>query len=208
MRHGGLDIGAVRAVSWDVDGTLYSTRRLASRFRLAIVTASLRGEARAAWHAAATLHRFRKRMEQVRASGGRLAPDDACIEQRLAIERRWIAPAIAALGARRGVIAALQACGSRFEKQVVLSDFESGHKLDSLGLADHFDAIYSGERLGSLKPSPNRSNGCFAISTCRPRAFCISVIVWKPMASVRQRPAAQPSFWVGISGPSQNSSRC
>lgn len=154
MRHGGLDIGAVRAVSWDVDGTLYSTRRLASRFRLAIVTASLRGEARAAWHAAATLHRFRKRMEQVRASGGRLAPDDACIEQRLAIERRWIAPAIAALGARRGVIAALQACGSRFEKQVVLSDFESGHKLDSLGLADHFDAIYSGERLGSLKPSP------------------------------------------------------
>ena len=152
MRFGELDLGAVRAVSWDVDGTLYSTRRLATQFRLAIVAASLRGEARAAWRAAATLSRFRKRMERVRAAGGRLAPNDACIEKRLAIERVWLSPALATLGARSGAAAALHACGSRFETQVALSDFEASHKLASLGLVDCFDAVYSGERLGFLKP--------------------------------------------------------
>ena len=48
----------------------------------------------------------------------------------------------------------LRFCGTRLEAQVALSDFECSHKLASLGLADAFDAIYAGERLGHPKPSP------------------------------------------------------
>lgn len=154
MRSVELDIGAVRAVSWDVDGTLYSTRRLTARFWLAALSASLDGNANAAWRAAVAMRRFRKRMEQVRAVGGRLETDDASIEERVALERAWLSPEIAALGARPGVASALRAFRDRFESQVALSDFEPTHKLASLGLLDRFDAIYSGERLGYLKPSP------------------------------------------------------
>ncbi len=154
MCSGEFDIGAVRAVSWDVDGTLYSTRRLAARFLLAILLASLGGNASAAWSALAGMRRFRERMERIRAEGGQLDPDDAGIEERLALERAWLSPAIAALGARAGVASALRAFRIRFESQVVLSDFEPTHKLTSLGLLDCFDGVYSGERLGYLKPSP------------------------------------------------------
>lgn len=154
MRSEEIDIGAVRAVSWDVDGTLYSTSRLTTRFLLAALSASLGGNANAAWRAAAAMRRFRRRMEQVRANGGRLETDDARIEERVALEQAWLSPEIAALGARPGVAAALRAFRARFESQVVLSDFEPTHKLASLGLLDCFDAIYSGERLGYLKPSP------------------------------------------------------
>ena len=154
MRSEEIDIGAVRAVSWDVDGTLYSTSRLTTRFLLAVLSASLGGNANAAWRAAAAMGRFRKRMEQARAGGGRLETDDASIEERVALERAWLSPEIAALGARPGVSSALRAFRARFESQVVLSDFEPTHKLASLGLLDCFDAIYSGERLGYLKPSP------------------------------------------------------
>lgn len=154
MRSEGIDIGAVRAVSWDVDGTLYSTRRLTTRFWLAVLSASLKGRADPAWRAASGMLRFRKRMEQVRANGGCLETDDASIEERVALEQAWLSPQIAALGARPGVASALLAFKDRFESQVVLSDFEPTHKLASLGLLDRFDAIYSGERLGYLKPSP------------------------------------------------------
>lgn len=154
MRSEEIDIGALRAVSWDVDGTLYSTRRLAARFWLAVLSASLDGNANAAWRAAGAMRRFRKRMEQVRANGGCLETDDASIEQRVALEQDWLSPEIAALGARPGVASALRAFRARFESQVALSDFEPTHKLASLGLLGCFDATYSGERLGYLKPSP------------------------------------------------------
>lgn len=154
MRSEEIDIGAVRAVSWDVDGTLYSTSRLTARLWLAVLSASLDGKASAAWRAVAAMRRFRKRMERVRANGGRLETDDASVEERVALEQAWLSPEIAALGARPGVSSALRAFRGRFESQVVLSDFDPAHKLASLGLLDCFDAIYSGERLGYLKPSP------------------------------------------------------
>lgn len=154
MRSEEICIGAVRAVSWDVDGTLYSARRLTARFWLAVLSASVGGNANAAWRAAVAMSRFRKRMEQVRANGGRLETDDASIEERVALEQAWLSPEIAALGARPGVASALGAFRARFESQVALSDFEPTHKLASLGLIDGFDAVYCGERLGYLKPSP------------------------------------------------------
>ncbi len=149
-----FDVGAVRAISWDVDGTLYSVRRVASRLRFAMLAASFRGRAREAWEAAAELRRFGSQMELVRARGGNITPDDARTERRIELERRWLSPAIAATGPRPGVADTLRFVGSQLEFQVALSDFECGHKLASLGLSDAFSATYAGERLGHLKPSP------------------------------------------------------
>ena len=154
MRSGEIDVGAVRAVSWDVDGTLYSTRLLTVRFWLALLPASLGSDASAAWRAVAEMRRFRRGMERARAEGRRLETDEARIRQRVALEREWLLPAITALGPRDGVASALRTFRTRFDSQVALSDFEPSHKLASLGLLDQFDAIYSGERLGFLKPSP------------------------------------------------------
>ena len=149
-----FDTGAVRALSWDVDGTLYSARRVAVRYWLGVLAASLSGDGRSAWRATASLRRFRQRMERVRCAKGRIEPDDARIERRLALERRWLLPAMAAVGARPGVDDALRALRSRFRAQVAFSDFEAADKLASLGLTRHFDAVYSGERMGWLKPRP------------------------------------------------------
>ena len=104
MRSGEIDIGVVRAVSWDVDGTLYSTRRLTARFWLLLLSGSLDPHANAAWRAAAEMRRFGKRMERVRADGGQLETDDARIEERVALEQEWLSPALEALGARRGAM--------------------------------------------------------------------------------------------------------
>ena len=149
-----FDFGAVRAISWDVDGTLYSKRRVTSRVWFAMLSASFRGRAREAWEAALELRRFDKQMELVRARGGRLTPDDARTNRRVELERRWLSPAIAATGPRPGVADTLSFFGKQVEFQVALSDFECGHKLASLGLADAFRTTYAGERLGHLKPSP------------------------------------------------------
>ena len=109
-----IETGAVRALSWDVDGTLYSVRRVAVRYWLAVLAASLSGDGRSAWRAAASLRRFRQRMERVRREKGHIEPDDARIERRLALERRWLLPAMAAVGARPDVDDALRALRSRF----------------------------------------------------------------------------------------------
>ena len=154
MRVRRFDIAAVRAISWDVDGTLYSTRRVASRLWFAILSACLRGAPKQSWAALAEMRRFRERMELLRSTGWSLAVDDVSIERRIQFERRWLCPAIAAAGARPGVADAVHFFARRFETQIALSDFECGHKLASLGLANAFHATYAGERLGHLKPSP------------------------------------------------------
>ena len=150
MRSLGFDIGAVKAVSWDVDGTLYSSRKVASLFWTTAMKESLRGNVRAPWGAVLQMGRFRRRMERVRSNGGRIEPDSARVE----LERRWVSPLIKIVGPRDGVASVLGLFRSRLEAQVALSDFESGHKLASLGLTNYFDSVYSGERIGYLKPSP------------------------------------------------------
>ena len=42
----------------------------------------------------------------------------------------------------------------RVRAQVILTDYESDYKLQGLGLEEYFDAVYVGERMGFLKPSP------------------------------------------------------
>ncbi|MDE0626039.1 MAG: HAD family hydrolase [Bryobacterales bacterium] len=150
MRSLGFDVGTVRAVSWDVDGTLYSSRQVASLFWTTATKESLRGNLRATWGAVLEMGRFRRQVERARRNGGRIEPDSA----RAALERRWISPLIESVGPRAGVASVLDLFRNRSKVQVALSDFESDHKLASLGLSHYFDSVYSGERIGYLKPSP------------------------------------------------------
>lgn len=78
-------------------------------------------------------------------------PDTA---RRLQIEERWLAPSIARSGPRPGLIDLLRYLRGRVRAQVILSDYEARYKLQCLGLEDYFEAIYVGEHLGFVKPSP------------------------------------------------------
>ena len=151
---GGLDLEAISAVSWDVDGTLYSTRRLWGRVLADACGSSLRGHAARSVRELAQLRRFRARMERGRAAGGIEQSSERDIAGRLALERRWLAPAIARIGARDATGELLRFLRMRVPCQVVVTDFEAEYKLASLGLSDEFDAVYVGERVGALKPSP------------------------------------------------------
>ena len=88
------------------------------------------------------------------AAGGVVKSSEQEIAGRLALERRWLAPAIARIGARDAVGELLRFLRMRVPCQVIVSDLEAEYKLASLGLREQFDAVYVGERIGALKPSP------------------------------------------------------
>ncbi len=126
----------IRAVTWDVDGTLYSTRRL----RLALMGAGLR--------ALVTL-RLGDVRELLRLGRPGVRPPAL-----RPIEDRWFAPALRRIGPRPGVRAAIDAVAARGLPQGIVSDYEAAAKLEALGLAGRFAAVIAGERLGERKPSP------------------------------------------------------
>ncbi len=144
----------VRAVSWDLDGTLYDL----SRLRRALLGAAL---ARAAWPSTwrdlAALRGFLRAMNAVRRRGGDLQhlQLDRPRAAHDAVEARWVVPALARLGPRPGVLALRARLADRGVRQVVLTDHPAEAKLRALGLAaGAFERVIVGEALGHLKPSP------------------------------------------------------
>ena len=149
-----MDLSSIRVVSWDVDGTLYSTRRMKWHL-LMLASASMIREWR--WSPVRELHElqdFRKRMELARFAPGNPMPQNPEITRRLQIEKRWLAPSIARSGPRPGLTDLLRYFQTRVRTQVILSDYEAEYKLKCLDLEDYFEAVYVGERLGFVKPSP------------------------------------------------------
>ncbi len=156
------DLDRLEVVSWDVDGTLYSLPRL----RLAIAATTLRGLVTGRLvrnvRELRELGRWRARMDGVRRAGGSIAAvyggaDAATVraqrERVRELEQRWYGDAIARIGPRREVGPLHAALRARGVRQVVLSDYDSDYKLAALGLGGAFDAVYSGEALGWLKPA-------------------------------------------------------
>lgn len=145
----------VEAVSFDLDGTLYS---------LPAMRRALRGFVlRRAWRPLKTYHelnhllRARAEFQRAREAGGDLstrAELRATFERRTELERRWWIPAIAKVGPRPGLIQVLDALRERALPLVVCSDHAGEEKLEALGLADRFQAALSGEALGAIKPDP------------------------------------------------------
>ena len=121
----------VTAVSFDVDGTLYSDRFLRTRVAW---EATRRGSLR-------DLHRLRNRRDP--------ASDVAA---RLAAEARILIPVIRRLGPRSGAAELLDRL--RPYTLVAVSDFDPGARLEALGLRGVFERVFAAERYGALKPDP------------------------------------------------------
>jgi FMN phosphatase YigB (HAD superfamily) len=147
----------IKLVSWDVDGTLYSIRRMKWHITRMFLSETVRGRAVLAGKELAALRRYRSRINAARSAGGALTEfflEQNCRDALVEVEKRWYGPAIERTGLRKSVTNVISFLEARDIPQVVLSDYEAAYKLDSLKLAGHFASIYVGERLGFVKPSP------------------------------------------------------
>lgn len=104
------------------------------------------------------LKRHRARVDTARFAGG--AVDEGLREEidsevLLNAEKRWYGRAVRQTGPRAGVTDVLTFFSARNVPQVVFSDYNAAHKLESLGLEDRFVSIYVGEQMGFVKPNPN-----------------------------------------------------
>ena len=166
-----IELHPIKLVSWDIDGTLYSIRRMKWHLLRRFLSEIARGRGPAAGKELAALRRYRARINAARSAGGALAETflkQNCREALLEIEKRWYGPAIQKTGPRGGVTNVISFLAARDIPQIVLSDYEAAYKLDSLGLAGRFASIYVGERLGFVKPSPmgfQRAAADYEIST-------------------------------------------
>lgn len=158
-------------MSWDVDGTLYSIRRMKWHLMQMFLSEIPRGQGLAAVKELGALRSYQVRINAARSAGGALAEffwEQNGREALLEMEKRWYGPAIQKAGPRAGVTNVISFLAARNIPQVVLSDYEVAYKLDSLGLAGRFSSIYIGERLGFVKPSPvgfQRAAADYEIST-------------------------------------------
>jgi len=144
----------VDVVSWDLDGTLYELPALERALMWLALKRLFRAPFRT-WRELRWLGRHQRHHAAVRRRGGLdglEAPWDASAWQDVA--DRWFPPGLRVVGLHpgaRGVLDAIDAAGVR---QVLVSDYVADAKLVALGLEDRFDAVFSGEELGVIKPSP------------------------------------------------------
>lgn len=145
----------VRAVSFDVDGTLYRDRWLFASVAVESARRAVGGNPIGAVRELARLGRFRRTVEAVRVAGGRLDGSwEAGITERLEQEERVLAPAIRRLGPAPGVIALLDQLRPRVGWLLAVSDFCAEARITALGLDGRFDRVYAAERVGAFKPDP------------------------------------------------------
>ncbi len=153
---GQIDLKTIKVVSWDVDGTLYSVQRMKWWIVYLLTREVAAGRGAAAWRDLATLWRYRITIEEVRSRGGEIVDALSAAERRLLLDaqQRWYGRAIARAGARPGVRKVLDWFAAKRIPQVIVSDYDAVFKLELLRLGHYFTASYSGDRLGSVKPSP------------------------------------------------------
>ncbi len=151
-----MNLTNIRVVSWDVDGTLYSLQRMRWQLLFLLVKEMTPSGGLGSIRELRVLRQFRMIMEEARTSDearpAAVEPDHR--KSLLELEHHWYGRAIERSGPRPGVADVLAFLAARGLTQVVFSDYDSDYKLESLGLQDRFQSVYSGESLGFLKPSP------------------------------------------------------
>jgi FMN phosphatase YigB (HAD superfamily) len=153
-----IELNLVKLVSWDLDGTLYSISRMKFHLLSLLLREVAGGRVLAARRELAVLKRRRAKVDAARLAGGAVDEafsEDIDSEVFLNAEKRWYGRAIRQAGLRAGVADVLTFFTARNVPQVVYSDYNAAHKLESLGLEDRFASIYVGERIGFVKPNPN-----------------------------------------------------
>jgi HAD superfamily hydrolase (TIGR01549 family) len=152
-----IKLSPIKLVSWDVDGTLYSIRRMKWHLLGMFLREVARGRGLAARRELAALSGYRAAIDVARSAGGALVETlqkQNSREVLLRVERRWYGPAIQKTGTRADVTKLLSFLAARNVPQVVISDYQAEYKLESLGLDGRFASIYVGESMGFVKPSP------------------------------------------------------
>ncbi len=149
------ELAGVKAISFDLDGTLYELPAMRRALRGLALGRALRP--RRTYRELRYLLQARAKFKRAREGGGDLAPFpelEAEFAQRAELEARWWIPAIAAVGPRQGLVEVLDALALRDLRLVVCSDHAGEDKLAALGLQGRFEAALSGEALGAIKPDP------------------------------------------------------
>ena len=147
----------IEVVSWDVDGTFYSTRKMKFHLLTQAVLQVLQTRSLQAIRELRALHRSSLAVEALRwRKGGCLEelPGDRWTLETGRLQRDWLGPAVTATGTRKGVrelLAFLQRLGI---VQVAVSDYRADYKLAALGLRNFFESTYCGQELGRVKPHP------------------------------------------------------
>jgi putative hydrolase of the HAD superfamily len=146
----------IRLVTWDVDGTLYSLRRMKRYVLAQYLKETIKGNGAFAHLELATLRLYREIIDRARKEGGTIdgkLRDDVDLALLEKATQHWYVETIGKVGPRSGIKDVLIGLRERGIPQVVFSDYEADAKLKSLGLAEHFDGVYIGERLGFVKPN-------------------------------------------------------
>jgi phosphoglycolate phosphatase/putative hydrolase of the HAD superfamily len=159
----------LRLLIFDVDGTLYDQGRLRHQLlpRLAAycLLHPLQG-----WRAARILSAWRRSLEMLRQSEGRLRIPETQMEATVRatgvsaravkdVLNRWFYAAplpLLASCVRPGLLRLLDEAASRGVQCAVLSDYEATAKLQAMGLAGRFQAVVSSSdpRVQTYKPDP------------------------------------------------------
>lgn len=148
---------AIRAVAFDLDGTLYSFRHLVVR----ALTFGVRN-----FRYSRAFQRVRSRIRTMRPIGDFRAVQAGLFAREVGLEvsaaRAWIDTSIYGEWVRSfraivpfpGLVEVLDEIARRGMALAVLSDFPVAEKLAYLGLADRFSVAMCSEESGYLKPNP------------------------------------------------------
>jgi HAD superfamily hydrolase (TIGR01509 family) len=204
----------IRAVLFDLDGTLYDQTRLRSLMALELMTMFMTGPARAVRRLRA-LATYRHAQEQLRAGGGVSNPAAAQIEaaadrsglpvgevQRLVDEWIMTRPLKYMRHCRRmGVLELLDGLVRSRVPIGIFSDYPASAKLAALGLAGRFDPVLcsTDPEIAALKPNPR--GFLRACETWRVRPREVLVIGDRPeVDAVGARAAGMPCVIIGGRG--------
>jgi len=151
-----IDWKEIRAVSWDIDGTLYDLHAFMSLLKQDLIRRALTLRWWSLCVDVFRLVRFKLHMDQVRRNPpdypvGTLAGRDDIAETM----GRLYAHILPQIGTLPGVVALLDWIQLNGKIQVVFSDYRQSTKLTALNLSSYFSNVFAGEDLGNLKPSPH-----------------------------------------------------
>ncbi len=163
------DVRAIRAVVFDVDGTLYRQDKLRKRMLVRLLTAHLTHPVRG-WRTGRILQAYRRAQEDLRASGVTENVARAQIRRTSELTRaesvtviecttRWMEHEPLALLAgciQPGLAEFLGACKARGMLLGTLSDYPAADKVEALGVASFFDVVLCAQdpAVDCFKPNP------------------------------------------------------
>jgi FMN phosphatase YigB (HAD superfamily) len=145
----------IKLVSWDVDGTLFSYKRLAFE----LLRNAFKNICVAGWSSTVKnlreVFEFHRIVELQRLNESQVDSTNLMrFKAAQQCEKEALRIALNGLSPRTNAIRLIHKFAQNGILQVALSDFECEYKLEALGIRKHFEKAYSCEEIGFWKPSP------------------------------------------------------